>query len=78
MEKIIEKLEEISSLLKVKNNNSFHFFEDLALQIKNGNEKQAIRIILKSGAITQYSNFDYKQQDKYEELYAIALELDRL
>jgi hypothetical protein len=77
MEKLIVKLEEIVLLLKIRDNESYHFFEEILSLIKNGEENQAINNILSSGAIIQYGDFDYLQEKKFKELYNVAKEVEK-
>ena len=76
MGNLIEKLKEIISLLKIKKNKSFIFFEELILLIQKGEESLAISNMLASGAIIQYGDFDNQQVEKYKELYAISKEIN--
>ena len=72
---IVELKNKISILevtLKKRNNKSFSFFEKLLNEINEGFVDEAVDSILRSYAIVQYADFDYKEEALFEEIWNIA------
>lgn len=71
MEELKNKILELINLLKKEDNQSFVFFEKLLNEIDD-NPQEIISSILTSYAITQYANFNFKEEQLFEQIWEIA------
>jgi len=76
MEKLKDKLIELSILLKKRDNKAFDFFEKLASDVDE-NHEGVIDIILKSYSITQYANLNYNEELLLDEIWNLANNLKK-
>jgi hypothetical protein len=66
------KISILEVTLKKRNNKSFSFFEKLLNEINEGFVDETVDSILRSYAIVQYADFDYKEEALFEEIWNIA------
>lgn len=69
---LINKISLLEVALNDRNNKSFSFFAKLLNEINEGLIDQALDSILKSFAIVQYADFNYREEALYEEIWDIA------
>jgi predicted nucleic acid-binding OB-fold protein len=71
MDEIKKKLLQLSNALKERQNKSFEFFDNLLKEI-DATPCDVIGQILKSTAITQYADFNYKEESLFDEIWNLA------
>jgi hypothetical protein len=67
-----EKLLALKNELKSRNNSSASFFEKLIIDVDSGLLDEVIESIIKGFAITQYGNFNHKEELLYTDIWNLA------
>jgi hypothetical protein len=76
MEELKKKILEIIKLLKKRNNETYKYFEEILNEL-DANPQEIIGRLIKSYAITQYSNFNSREEKCFEEIWQIAKKLHK-
>ncbi|NDW11227.1 hypothetical protein [Dysgonomonas sp. 520] len=71
MEEIKNKLDEISLLLKTKENDAYKYFDNLSFMMDR-DPAEAIKLILTSYSIIQYANLDYESELLFDQIWNLA------
>ena len=74
--KLRENIFQLAELLRKRNNGAAIFFEELCDQLDKGNVLDVVKSIIHSYAITQYANFDCKEESLFSEIWNTAAQLN--
>lgn len=74
-QKLLVKLDELSRMLQMRNNDSCNYFRDMKNSIINKEDiKGRLRNLIKCYAITQYANFNHEEEVLLSEIIDLARE----
>ena len=76
MDEIKNKILQLSNELKGRQNNAFVFFDKLLKEI-DITPNTVIEQILKCATITQYADFNYKEEKLFDELWNLAKNIQK-
>lgn len=75
--KLKDKISSLKFLLEKRNNKSYNFFNKLLEQLNDGLTNEVIDSIIRSYAIVQYADFNYKEEVLFDDIWNLANNIKR-